>query len=254
MSETTAATAPLPRELNQAIAALFMEGRRVSEVVAHGLTRQPGWRRNHVVSLLEARGWALDSEGRILRRLRSSTVPPVTPLPGGPNPGPSRGPVAEWPPEGTVTEGRGANAAAALIAVGKQHPTGRIQRLAEKAETALADLRAALKDDEQNAVLRNRLAEVEAEAARLRAQLGAKPRAKTGGGKRVNPAVTAATRAKPIDHGTWGGFLAETKRGLDHCQPCTDAKDTQLASMQAKSAQKRATQASAAAQDAARAG
>lgn len=235
MSEATVATAPLSRELNQAIASLLMEGRRVNEVIAHGLARRPGWRQKHVIDLVEARGWTLDSDGRIPRRLRTTQIPPATPLPGGPIPEPPRRPVVEYPPEGTVTEGRGANAAASLIATGKRHDVATIRRLAEKAGKALQELQDAIKADEANAVVRNRLAQIEAEAEQLRAQLrgpGRPRKAKAPGGK---PPASKST--KEINHGTWGGYLAHRKRHHPESEidaECMAAKADQMDKLRGK--------------------
>lgn len=242
---------------------LLLQGRRVHEVIAHGLTRRPGWRRQHVIALIAEHGWTLDSDGRVPKRFRTQDIPPASALPGAPAPGPPRSPVVEYPPEGTVVEGRGANSAAALIGRGKAHDVPAIRRLAEKAEQALAGLTEAIRADEQNAVLRNRLAAVEAEAERLRAQLrlpGRPKKAATGKGRGGNRPVRPETLDKPIAHGTWGGWLAENKRGLDHCAPCETAKHWQTKWMQARSPEERAalaaikpqpaTQAPAGAQDA----
>lgn len=239
MTETpTRADDKLDNDRRQAIIQLLLEGRRVHEVVAHGLTRQPGWRRNHVVDIIAEHRWTLDSDGRVPRRFRTQVIPPATPLPGAPNPAPPRRPVVEWPPEGTVTEGRGANAAAALIATGKAHQAAAIRRLAEKAEQALSGLSEALKADEENAVLRNRLAQIEAEAERLRARLRGVGRPK-GSRNKAPGQVKDATLSKPINHGTWGGFLAHSKRHQpvpdgDPCG-CLAAKNEHMDKLRAKS-------------------
>lgn len=223
-------------ESSRLIADLFMQGRRVSEVIAHGLGQRGGWRKQHVMAILTERGWPLDSDGRIPVRFRTTARLPAAPLPGQAPPEPPRLPAVEYPPEGTVTEGRGANAAATLIAQGKGHQAQWIRKLAEKAETALDALRLALKQDEQHAVVRNRLAELEAEAARLRAQL---PRG-VGRPRAAKPTTraergTSTVGLKPINHGSWGGYQAESKRGLDHCDACIRAKDEFMARMRSKS-------------------
>lgn len=223
-----------------AITELMLAGRRISEVIAHGLTRRPGWRRNHVVDLVAAKGWTLDSDGRIPRDRRTSVITPATRLPGAPAPEPARRPVVVWPEKGTVPEGPRVDTAAVVdraIVGAKTHPVTRIRVLAQKAEDAITALYEALGAEQKHDEIRRRLAKVEAEAERLRAQLPGKTRkAKTGkaasrrGG---NHPVTDATRAKPIKHGTWSGWLAEDKRGLDHCDPCNAAKDWQTAWMKA---------------------
>lgn len=233
---------PITDDAKAEIARLLLEGRRVSDVIAHGLTRgrENGWRRPHVVALITERGWSLDSDGRIPRRYRTQQIPPATALPGQAPPEPPRGRAVEFPPEGTVTEGRGANSAAALIAVGKQHAVPAIVRLAERAEAVLDELVKALKDDEQNAVLRNRLAQLEAEAQALRSRLGVKKRGRPAGsttrrepGKRAVTPPADGAEDKPIKHGTWGGYRAESMRGIEHCEACQVAKDEQVARMQA---------------------
>lgn len=253
MANPTPLKEPLAPDQVASIATLLMEGRRVSEVIAHGLSRRPGWRRHHVIALVEERGWTLDSDGRIPRRLRSTGVIPLTQLAGAPHPAdnPPREPVAEYPPEGTVMEGRGANAAAALITRGKRHDVVAIRRAAEKAEKALAELVDALKADEDNAVMRNRLAQLEAEAAALRAKLGVKKRGRPAGassptptppsGRGGNRPPTAATLAKPINHGTWGGWLQHTKRSVPVTADCgcAEAKDEQMAKLRGKSPKSR---------------
>ena len=71
-------------------------------------------------------------------------------------------------------------------------------------------------------------------------------------GRGGNRPPTAATLAKPIDHGTWGGYLQHTKRGIPHCDICTLAKDERMEAMRAKSPTgKKATQTPAGPQDAA---
>lgn len=240
---------PLGPDQIGAITALMLEGRRVSEVIAHGLSRRPGWRRQHVTDLIAERGWTLDSDGRVPLRHRTSTITPVTALPGAPAPTPPRAPVVEYPRGGTVTEGRGANEAAGLIAQGLASDITAVVRAAEKAKNALGELRRLLKEDEENAVLRNRLAQIEAEAARLRAQLGVKkrrptstsrtsPERTTSGGRGGNLPASEATRAKPIDHGTWGGYLQHSKRDVpipaDDACGCNAAKDRQIAKLHGK--------------------
>lgn len=43
----------------------------------------------------------------------------------------------------------------------------------------------------------------------------------------------ATPSTKPIDHGTWGGFLAHHRRDEPMCAPCRAAGDAQVAKMQA---------------------
>lgn len=209
---------PLAPETRDAIAELFLSGRRVSEVIAHGLTRRPGWRRPDVVDLLAAKGWQLDSDGRIPRKHRTTAVTPIGTLPGAPQPAP--GTAVSWPDKGTVTVGpRAEDGPSKLIERGKASGNKRVQTLAEKAQAALDVLAAALKADEEHAGIRARLAELDAERAKLLAKLGApaatpKPRA-----------ATDPSNRPPINHGSWGGFLAEKARGIEHCGPCIAAKD-----------------------------
>lgn len=246
MAALTPITEPLTAEQTSEIVQLFTDGRRVSEVIAHGLTRRPSWRRHHVVDLIADRGWTLDSDGRIPKRLRTSLDTPTSQLPGAPDPrhNPPREPAVEYPERGTITEGPRATTGAAVNSMinrwvdgARTHEAAAVRRAANKAHQALDELHQLLVAETQNDAIRKRLAVLEAEAAKLRAQLAGKQPKKhamttpatdrKAHGKAKHP----ATFAKPIKHGSWGGFLAETARGLEHCADCIAAKDEHLARM-----------------------
>lgn len=235
MSATATLPGPLTEELTATIADLLLQGRRVSEVIATGLDRQPSWRRDHVIAVISEKGWALDSDGRLPRRFRPSPVVPMKPLPGAPIPAPPREPVAEWPERGAVTEGpRATPSITALLATGKAHDAPRVRRIAEKADAALRELKDALAAEDERDGLRRRLAQLEEEQRQIRAKLSGTQTKNTPTPRRTATAEPGGR--PPIQHGTWGGFLAEKARGLDHCADCVRAKDDTMAARAAKRA------------------
>lgn len=205
-----------------AIVELLLDGRRVSEVIAHGLTRRPGWRRPQVIDLIAAHGWTLDSDGRVPRQYRTRQIPPATPLPGQEPPAPPRRPVAQWGGAAGSPDPE-----KRLVELGKEHGEPHVRRLAERAEQAMKELAVALADEQERVQLRAQLAQLDAQRAQLLAKLGGRGTRK----KPARPKTAASTPNKPIRHGTWGGYLTHRKRGHPEAEidaDCMAAKDTQM--------------------------
>lgn len=217
-------TAPNTLTRDAKIADLFLLGNPIDTIASAG--RERGWNRGDCLRVAGENGWTLDPTGRIPRAQRKPNLAPA-PAPG-PRPvadlGPGRAQIGAMLGQPPTPQ---PDPADLLIADGKAHNVARVRKLAEKAETALTQLREAVTVEHGREEVRRRLAELDAERDRLRAQLGGPGRPP----KERTAAPPSSSEDTPIDHGTWGGFLKEKRRGLDHCQPCLDAKDRQMDSL-----------------------
>lgn len=204
---TTATVAHLPADTVTAIADLFLQGRRVSEVIAHGLSRAGGWRKPDVIDVLNARGWRLDSDGRIPRQHRhpASTSAPA-----------SAGRVASWPEKGTVTVPR---------SPGRPQAAGPESRLAAvKPDTAAAAKAAELlaRHPEPAAATQTETVLADLEAEYRRAAADGTDALLARAADSTSPRVAAALRAAR-------GVLDELRRLLD--------ADTEAAKVRARIAE-----------------
>lgn len=201
-----------------------------------------------------ARGWTPTvlpggSGVSVLPAQREGRRAPAAPLTASNQPAPQAPSVAVSPPARPPT--RAELAPVALLRASAAHPDARIRRAAQRAEGALERLRglhgeweagaaARAAQEAHRAAQRARLRELETEADRLRGELGERRTGRPRSGGRANGAngangADAAGGASPIAHGTWSGYLKETKRGLPHCAPCEAAKEAQCSRARAAS-------------------
>lgn len=198
---TAAPAAPITSPRTQPrIEHLFLSGYSLDMIAEQGV--KGGWSRRDAEVVAEVNGWELDRSGRIPREHRhASPTPEPRPAPVAVAPAPA--PQIALPRE-----------LAALIE-GRKHPVPRIKRRADTIHAQLVKLADDMDTADEEKQVRERLAELDAERERLRAQLR----------RKVTPEQAVAARGdKPILHGTWGGYLMESRRGVDHCAPCEAAK------------------------------
>lgn len=211
---------------DERIVRLLAEGNSIDFVSERGVVG--GWTRGDILRVASDRGWTLDASGRVPREDRPAVAPgkvvprpPSGMAPGGFQPAPA----APGPADPRDMP------AADLIARGDRHREATIRTKAKRAQVALDALRSALvaqvDEDRQHAeqekkreAARARLAELDAERARLQKLITGKRKPGTGKG----PRLAAVPSDKPINHGTWGGYLAEKYRGLPVCPECEAAK------------------------------
>lgn len=232
------------------IATALRAGCTYQAVIAKGTAVLGGWRRGEVDEVLTERGWRLGIDGRIPAEFRArGGTDDVAPPRAVPNPRPlgNQQPAAQ-PTAPRMAAPPSELAIEQLIAAGKRHPVSRIQHLARRADANARALREALAEEVERDGIRKRLAEVEAEREELRAKLRP-PRTQTVPAARAAlPAGTGASAVeeklpagtseanggKPINHGTWGGWMSHNNRGEHACADCEVGKDEQMAAMRAK--------------------
>lgn len=218
------------------IARLLAEGNSLDFVAERGVVG--GWTRGDALRVASARGWTLDASGRVPREQRPPP-PPGKPLPraasGLPPGGFQPAPAAPAP-----TDVRAINAET-LIGRGEQHRVGAIRTKAKRAAAAIEALRVALHEqvdadrahaeqERKREAVRARLAELDAERARLQKLLGRTR-------KKPSPRLVADGRSgRPINHGTWGGYMAHNKRGEEPCMECVTAKDEHMEGLRGRKA------------------
>lgn len=192
----TAAPITSPKTQPQ-IERLFLGGYSLDMIAEQGV--KGGWSRRDAEVVADVNGWDLDRSGRIPREQRAQAAPE-----------PQQAPVTlVRPPQVALPR-----ELAALIE-GRKHLVPRIKRRADTIHAQLVKLADDMDTADEEKQVRERLAELEAERDRLRAQLR----------RKVTPEQAVAVQGdKPIQHGTWGGYLMESRRGLDHCAPCEAAK------------------------------
>lgn len=224
------ATMPATPTKDQRIAHLFLTGYSLDLISERGTAG--GWNRSDVRRVAEQNGWTLDSSGRIPRADRDRFAAEVDRAVAAPKPAPR--PAAPAPQPTVPAPVLALPRWAAALIEGRKHPVPRIKRLADRLHAQLEELAQAMDAADEERKIRERLVELEAERETLRAQLRKTPPAKTPPAKAAPPPQPEPGEQKPIEHGTWGGFLMESQRGLQHCPDCTAAKDQVMAARAAK--------------------
>lgn len=154
------------------------------------------------------------------------------------------------PPQPAPPQGAAQLSVEQLLAAGADHRLARVRQRAERARAALDGLRAALveleAEDRARAAAAAERARLQAELEQLdaqRAELLSRLRGRTPAAAAPRESVSApvrppapvpsaaggrvgtkrrSTSTRPIDHGTWGGFLAHRYRGEDPDQVCPE--------------------------------
>lgn len=210
---TTPARPAQPPSKEQRIAHLFLTGYGLDGICERGVAG--GWTRRDAELVAEEQGWTLDSSGRIPRAEREKFTDEVERARA------ARDSALTIPPPSLQPPALALPGWAATLVEARKHEALRIKRAAQRVDDLLAKLGEELAAAEEEAKTRARLVELEAEREQLRAKLRKTPAKPTG-----DPAQAAAapgegpSSLKPIDHGTWGGFLQHKKRNVPLCDNC----------------------------------
>lgn len=215
---------------------LFLMGNPIETIAATGASRGH-WTRADCLRVASENQWTLDATGRVprdQRRRPPAAGPAPVPRPA-PDPGSGRAQVAAMLGQPAPARAPQPDPAAQLIADGRAHTVARVRKLADKADDTLAQLRRALAHEAGREQLRRRLAELDAEREQLRAQLAGPGRpTKTTTPAQPAPKPPADGGDKPINHGTWGGYLVHRNRGEVPCETCDAAREQTMADRAAK--------------------
>jgi hypothetical protein len=130
-----------------------------------------GWPRQHIVALVNGKGWTIDPERDTIRipKNGTATAPEPTAAPSAPTPEPK--PTAKAPPPLATDKNTEGINLEMLIRRGEQSGSTAIRAAAKKTRAAVEDLRQRIKAEDAEKQVRERIASLQQQLAAAQEQL-----------------------------------------------------------------------------------